>query len=320
MKARSHIEKITSASFLMLVLMVATPVFSQEGDVYMFSYFVGNGEDGLHLSYSLDGYHWESLQEGKPFLTPTAGIDKLMRDPCIIRGGDGLFHMVWTVSWNEQSLGYASSPDLIHWSKQITIPVMAHEAGSRNTWAPEIFYQPEEKSYMIFWSSTISGKYPETQSKEENGYNHRTYFTVTKDFVNFTPTELLYEPGFNAIDGTIIKDANSYLMFLKDETIEPAQKNIRIAKSKNLSSGYGKASAPITSNYWAEGPTVIKVGEEWVVYFDKYTEKKMGAVASKDLEKWREISDLVSFPKGTRHGTVFKITKSEFEKLKKAML
>ncbi|MCH7414545.1 glycoside hydrolase family 43 protein [Belliella sp. R4-6] len=292
----------------------------QSDEVYVFSYFTGNGEDGLHLSYSLDGLNWETLQEGKSFLTPTAGDDKLMRDPCIIKGGDGLYHMVWTVSWNEKGLGYASSPDLIHWSKQMTIPVMAHEAGARNTWAPEIFYNEEEAYYMIFWSTTIEGKYLETQSKEESGYNHRKYYTTTKDFVEFTPTELLYEPGFNVIDGSIIKENGEYIMFVKDETREPAQKNIRITRSKSLTGGYGSASEPITGDYWAEGPTVAKVGDQWIVYFDKYTEKKMGAVASKDLVNWTDISDQVNFPKGTRHGTVFKISMEELEKLKKAVL
>ncbi len=42
----------------------------------------------------------------------------------------------------------------------------------------------------------------------------------------------------------------------------------------------------------------------------------MGAVASTDLEHWNDISDKISFPQGTRHGTVFKVTKKEFSKLK----
>lgn len=33
---------------------------SSDGDVYMFSYFKNNGEDGLHLAYSIDGLKWEA--------------------------------------------------------------------------------------------------------------------------------------------------------------------------------------------------------------------------------------------------------------------
>jgi len=39
----------------------------------------------------------------------------------------------------------------------------------------------------------------------------------------------------------------------------------------------------------------------------------MGAVKSMDLENWTDISDQINFPDGTRHGTVFKISRSEFE-------
>src|SRR5690606_31914903 len=109
--------------FLFLLINYAYAQEIKQEDVYLYSYFTGNGDDGLHLAYSNDGYSWEALNDGKSLLTPTAGGDKLMRDPCIIRGGDGLFHMVWTVSWNEKGIGYANSKDLVHWSEQQFIPV-----------------------------------------------------------------------------------------------------------------------------------------------------------------------------------------------------
>ena len=33
-----------------------------DNEVYLFSYFKDNGQDGLHLAYSLDGYTWKSLK------------------------------------------------------------------------------------------------------------------------------------------------------------------------------------------------------------------------------------------------------------------
>ena len=111
--------------------------FGQEKDeIYMFSYFINNGEDGLHLAFSTDGMKWQSLKNNESFLTPEVGEDKLMRDPCIIHGADGKFYMVWTVSWKEKGIGYASSDDLIHWSEQKFLPVMEHEPTARNCWAP----------------------------------------------------------------------------------------------------------------------------------------------------------------------------------------
>ncbi len=65
---------------------------SDKGKVYLFSYFKGIREDGLHLAYSRDGYNFVILNNDKSFLTPVVGVSKLMRDPCNIRTPDGLRH------------------------------------------------------------------------------------------------------------------------------------------------------------------------------------------------------------------------------------
>lgn len=284
-------------------------------EAYLFSYFTGNGEDGLHLAYSTDGYQWTALKGGRPVLQPAAGVDKLMRDPCIIRGKAGDFHMVWTVSWNEQGIGYASSGDLVNWTEQRYLPVMEHEPAARNCWAPEVFYDEGEDRYMIFWSTTIPGRFPETDSTGDNGYNHRMYYSLTNDFLEFTKPELLYDRGFNVIDGTLVREGDHYVMFLKDETRWPEpEKNIRIATSSALTGGYSSPSGPITAN-WVEGPTVLQKGRGWILYFDRYREHEMGARYSEDLETWTDVSDSIRFPEGTRHGTVLKITPKELAHL-----
>jgi beta-xylosidase len=240
-----------------------------------------------------------------------------MRDPCVIRGKDGQFHMVWTVSWNDKGIGYASSPDLVHWSEQMFIPVMTHEPLARNCWAPEITYDDRKKRYLIYWATTIKGKFPESQRPEDAGYNHRIYYVTTKDFKKYSPTKLLYNQGFNVIDATIQPDGKRYVMFLKDETREPVQKNLRVAFSDQLTGPYSKPSAPITGNYWAEGPTVTRLGNQWIVYFDKYIDHRYGAVTSSDLRTWTDVSDQIHFPEGVRHGTVIPVTEEELQLLMK---
>lgn len=290
--------------------------FVDKAEALLFSYFKGNGEDGLHLAYSEDGLTWKSLKNDHSFLKPELGNEKLMRDPNIINGGDGKYHMVWTVGWTEKGIGYANSIDLINWSPQQFLPVMEHEKEARNTWAPEITYDPDNDEYMIYWATTIRGKFPETQVKADDGYNHRMYYTTTKDFQSFSPTKLLYEPGFNSIDANIIKDGKKFVMFLKDETRDPAQKNLKVAMSNDLRGPYTPASPPITEDYWAEGPTAIKKDGEWWVYFDKYIEKEYGAVISKDLMNWEDVSSQVKFPEGTRHGSIIKVSAKILNSLK----
>lgn len=301
--------------FLLLIGSFQSGLAQAPDSVYMFCYFKNNGQDGLHLAYSDDGYSWTALNNDSSFLKPTVAKDKLMRDPCIIRGADGLFHMVWTVSWNDKGIGYASSPDLIHWSEQQFIPVMQQEDSARNCWAPEITYDAKNKRYMIYWATTIAGKY-KMDTLIENGYNHRLYYVFTKDFKTFTKTKLLYDKGFNVIDATIVPYEGKYIMFLKDETRIPPQKNIKMSVSKEINKDYSDASAPITGNYWAEGPTTLRKGNQWIVYFDKYRDHQYGAVTSNDLKTWTDISDKISLPKGIRHGSIFKISNTEFDKLK----
>ncbi len=283
-------------------------------DVYMFSYFTGNGEDGLHFAYSHDGFAWQTLDEGRSFLTPLIGKHKLMRDPSIVQDSRGLFHMVWTTGWWDQGIGYASSEDLVHWSAQQNIPVMEKFEGTRNSWAPELFYDEDSDTFYIFWSSTVPGAFPEIPTAaNEKGLNHRQYYVTTRDFKKFSETKLYFEPGFSVIDGTVLKKDDVYYLFIKNENSAPAEKNIRVTSSDKPYDFPVEVSEPIAR--WAEGPTAIEIGEYVYVYFDKYTSRKYGAVRSKDMITWEDVSDLMSFPQGMRHGTVFKVSRKIFNRM-----
>lgn len=298
--------------FIFLALCAAACGPSEEEEAYLFSYFMGNGEDGLHLAWSDDGDTWQTLNDGQSFLQPKVGESQLMRDPCITQTPDSTFHMVWTTSWNGQTIGYANSKDLINWSEQQAIPVMAHEDSVVNCWAPEINYIPEQEQFIIYWSSTITDRFAETASSTDDGArrNHRIYYTLTSDFEDFTPTQLLYEPGFNVIDCSIYPlEDGRYVMFIKDETELPeAEKNIRLAYADDITGPYSAANSPITGDYWAEGPTALAIDGQWHLYFDKYRKGEFGLLVSDNLEDWEDQSAQLSMPEGIRHGTIFRVS------------
>ena len=283
-------------------------------EVFLFSYFKGHG-DGLHLAWSDDGLVWHALNDDMPFVTGEAGPEKLMRDPFVFPGQDGCFHLVWTAGWRGKGIGYACSPDLRSWSSQHFLGVMEHEPLARNCWAPEIFYDAEGGQYILYWASTIPGRFAETDGAGDDGFNHRMYYTTTRDFKSFGETRLFFDGGFNVIDATLVKDKHRYLLFMKDETLNPCQKNIRVAISNELFSGFRGVSPPITGDYWAEGPTAIRVGDVWVVYFDKYKLNQIGAVRSADLLVWEDISEQVAFPQGAQHGSVVAISSERIKHL-----
>lgn len=305
-----------SLRFLSILIFICQSLSAQKH--YIFTYFTGNGEDGLHLAHSADGLTWTALNEGNSFLKPEIGNDKLMRDPCVIKGPDGKFHMVWTSGWHDQIIGYANSDDFINWSTQQTIKVMTHEPAAKNAWAPEVFYDKKQKKYLIFWATTIPGRHSDvSDSEKEKGLNHRMYYTKTKDFKSFSPTEVFFNPTFSVIDATIIRHKKKFWMILKNENPNPPEKNLRISTSKNAEGLYDtQVSEKITGDYWAEGPTTLKIGEYIYVYFDKYRDHKYGCVRSKDMKVWEDISDRVVFPKGVRHGTALEVDETLISKLK----
>ena len=305
---------------IVVVLLATIETYAQQKEVYLFSYFKNNGQDGLHLAYSYDCLKWDALKGDSSFLKPMVSKDKLMRDPCIIKGADGLYHMVWTDSWTDRGIGYASSKDLIHWSEQVQLMVMDKEPTAQNCWAPELTYDDATKTYLLYWATTIPNRFAQADtSAEGKKNNHRIYYQTTKDFKTYSETRVLYDPGFSTIDATIVKDGGRFLMFFKNETRAPAEKNLHIAVSKNLAGPYGPPTPKITGNYWAEGPTTLKVGNNWLVYFDKYRDHRYGAITSTDLEHWTDISDQLVVPKGLRHGTVFKVSQQEFKVLKESL-
>ncbi len=303
--------------YLFFILTFLTLQSSGQRQVFLFSYFTNNGQDGLHLAYSNDGLTWKKLKDGKSFVTPTVGNDKLMRDPFILYGNDGLFHMIWTSGWHDRQIGYASSKDLINWSEQKAIPVMAHEPTAKNCWAPEMVYDPQNRNYIVFWATTIPGRHSEVAASErEKGLNHRMYCTTTADFQNFSPAKLFFNPDFSVIDATILPKGDSYYMFLKNENPNPPEKNIRMTQSKFAAGPFPtQVPPPITGKYWAEGPTALEIDDYVYIYFDKYAEHKYGAVRSKDLKEWEDVSDQVIFPAGVRHGTAFKVSAKIFKHL-----
>jgi len=315
MKGRMMMHWMVAAVVAVVVL---APVAAAQP--YLFSYFKGNGEDGLHLAWSADGLTWTALKGDRSFLTPQVG-GKLMRDPCICQGPDGTFHMVWTSGWWDKGIGLAHSKDLIHWAPQTWLEVMAHEGGALNCWAPEIYYDAPTQKYLIFWSTTIPGRFPATEESGDGGphsrtLNHRVYYVTTSDFAGYSDTKLLFDGGFNVIDATLVQEADKYVLFVKDETKEPvARKNIRIATASGAEGPYGPASEPFSPD-WVEGPTALKIGPYWYVYYDAYTRHRMEGARSRDLVHWSSITDELSFPAGVRHGTAFGVSNEILAALK----
>jgi hypothetical protein len=240
-----------------------------------------------------------------------------MRDPSMVQGPDGIFHLVWTSSWRgDKGFGYSSSKDLIHWSDQKMIPVMEEEPTTVNVWAPELFYDNEQKDFIIIWASCIPGRFE--NGIEEDSNNHRMYITTTKNFKTFTDTKLFFDAGFSAIDAVIVKRASKdYVLVVKDNT--RPERDIKVAFADNPKGPFTNVSKPFSDSF-TEGPSVVKVKEKWLIYFDSYRKKVYEAVSTKDFKTFQNIDSLVSIPQGHKHGTILTVNNRVLKKLKHSIV
>lgn len=304
--------KTISSFRLAIIGLVVCVLSSCSKQAYLFTSFREPANEGLRLLYSYDAYHWTDLN--KTFLKPAVGTQKVLRDPSIVQGPDGTFHLVWTCSWKgDKGFGYASSKDLINWTEQKFLPVMESEPKTVNVWAPEIFYDDEKREYVIIWASTIPFRFEKGIEEEEN--NHRMYAITTTDFVTFSKLKLFLDPGFSVIDAVIVKRASKdYVLVLKDNT--RPNRNLKVAFAKDALGPYDNVSETFSPKL-TEGPTVVKVGKDWLIYFDAYGQKIYSAYKTTDFKSFKDVTSQVSIPEGHKHGTIIKVKRKVIEELLK---
>ncbi len=291
-------------SRLLLILLVVSAGCGTRETYYLFTSFKEPATEGLYYLYSKDGYHWQRIE--KTFLRPAVGNQQVLRDPSIVQGPDGTYHLVWTTSWRgDPGFGYASSTDLRNWTAQRLIPVMDFDTTTVNVWAPELFYDEDLDRFIIIWASTIPYKFQKGQEEEQN--NHRMYYTTTKDFESFTETKLFLDPGFSVIDAVIVRrEAKDFVLVLKDNT--RPERNLKVAFGTTPLGPWEHLSDPFTG-YLTEGPTVVHLGNDYLIYFDEYRTQSYGAVRTRDFISFERMAHEIELPEGHKHGTIFSADK-----------
>ncbi|MEO5795968.1 MAG: AbfB domain-containing protein [Rhodoferax sp.] len=309
---------------------------------WVMTYFGPNQDlanDSLHLAFSTDGLNWSGLNAGKPvYQAPTTvqGISGSghIRDPFILRKNDGKFVYIatdWTLAvndsnyWNRPSsrIFVADSDDLITFTNPRFL-TMASTLGANtqpHAWAPETYYDSDRRKYAIVWSG--------------NADRGRTYVSYTKDFnslVNPTP-EVLFDPGYDEIDATVVPYNGHNYLFYKDET--GSGKDIQVAKSSGaglvagsftrISPNYLTRGANQSTMQGTEGPLVIKIPgqQKWYIYADYYGNGGVfGCWTTTNLDadpaSWTKLTNGVDFklPEGVRHANTVRVTQAQLDALK----
>ncbi|KAI4635292.1 uncharacterized protein J4E87_000242 [Alternaria ethzedia] len=304
---------------------------------YAFAYFTGNSLAGekiyLAASEGNNALAWKELNNGEPVLASTEGT-KGLRDPFVIRSPEGdRFFLLATdlsigsgTSWGDAVrrgslyLEIWESSDLKTWSQQRHVKVSPSTAG--NTWAPEAYYDTDLGSYVVFWASSL---YAESDTDRTGATYHRMLYVTTRDFVTFSEPEIWQDAGMSRIDTTVIKEADTFYRFTKDEggtgtncsdiiqersdsLLAPVQSWTQVATCIGRNAG--------TSS--VEGPTVFKSnpgdvnGEKYYLFVDEYGGRGYIPLETADISNpdWK-VSSSYKLPTSPRHGTVVPVTAKE---------
>jgi hypothetical protein len=177
---------------------------------------------------------------------------------------------------------------------------MAHVPQTRNSWAPECFYDVENALYRVIWSSTIGGK----------DYDHRIWGTTTHDFIEYSKSEIFFDPGHNVIDANVVHHEGLYWMAWKDERGENKVgtdcKTIHVCTTPRIGDPWSERSVALTPPL-TEGPTLFRRGNEWTMFFDYFMGDRFGAISSRDGKTWTDITEHVQFPPDPRHACVLEV-------------
>lgn len=304
---------------------------------YLFVHFrekpTPDGEQ-VYFGLSLDGFHWEKVNDGQPVLWSGLG-EKGVRDCTIIRcQQDGKYRIFatdlslahnfrekynshWpTVARNgSKCLPMWESTDLVNWSEQRLLQLGDENFGC--LWAPDVFYDPQQEDYVLHWSS----------SHAHNGYGDMgIWCSRTRDFESFSSPKLLYQkPDAGVIDSAIYIEDGQYFLFLKSDH---NPERIILLRSDHADGPYVRVEAfdrsmrAIEAGLY-EGPTATQLTDgRWCLFLDYYGVPGEGQGYVPFLAEslaggaFRRADREFSFPYGYKHGTVISISLEEYHRIK----
>lgn len=315
---------------------------------YLFVHFrektTPDGEQ-VHFALSRDGFHWEAVHQGLPVLWAYYG-SRGARDFTICRcrhtgrfviiatdlslayGMRNEYHHSWDAigRHGSKSLCLWESEDLVHWSEQRLISIGLDDFGCM--WAPDVIYDHAQDDYVLHWSS----------SHRCDDYRQKAiYYSRTKDFVTFTPPQLLYKKeDSGVIDSAMAQENGKYYLFVKSEG---NPEKLILLQSHSVTgpfervSAFDESMADCESGLY-EAPALMQLEDgRWCLFLDYYGVRGRGQgyipyvadhladgrfvhFGASRADRLEQAASAFSFPYGFKHGSILRITDEEYERIR----
>ncbi len=305
-----------------------TVLASESADGFLFVYFTGNNanEERLHYALTLDGYSFAPMNGGRHVLEQTKGT-RCLRDPFVIRAGDGYYHLVATdmqssKGWNSnRGIITWRSGDLITWTDETVIEIadkFPTTEGADRVWAPQVIFDEERGEYMLYFAVRVRRPNPYTRSMGISPDETLMWYAYTKDFKSLTcEPRLLFRPARGqGIDGDIFRRGGTYYMYYKDESTA----RIKLTTAASPTGPYGpEIELNVHPGVGLEGVCVYQLPgrERWILLADAYGEGHYVMAESDDMRDFSPVPDGRYAFRGfhPRHGHVVPVSARQIKAL-----
>ena len=332
------------------------PAYEKE-DKNMYAYLYAHmSSQGEYTGYALSQYgqHWQAMLDGREvFDTKANTITGGMRDAYVLRRENGGFMLAGTdmtarLGWESNHImDLMLSPDLVHWTKNVKIDLESPEnlkavsqvpeiqAAIHRTitaeemtaaWAPQIIYDPQTKTYVIYYSVGYRVKFKNPKHNRLN-YHRMFYQLIDEDLNILTEPRLYFDPGYDIIDDDIVWNDldKQYVMIFKCEQT----KGFDRATAKQLVPAKGAKGTTVwtvtpgyhldENNENIEGPTQWRPmgSERWKLAYINYQRGYNYKVRDYDEHNLNHGAPIVLGGNvRAQHGSIVKITRQEYDYLK----
>lgn len=296
---------------------------------YLFAHMMANDYWRLYYSLSMDGLHWELLNDGKRVFEDYRGH----ADIC--KGHDGRYYLVGNRGDNRPDINFWISDDLVTWTKYSDYRpdlsrVPDYPKAMPRIGAPKIFYDAASAQYLLTWHTPHD--LGQTSLPEPYWAGQRTLYVTSKDLKAFSdPPRKLFGWDMATIDTIVRRVGDRYYAIVKDErypTLDwPTGKTIRVCSAPSLLGPYSPPGPPISPQF-REAPTLIPSpdGKAWYLYYEQYPGVAYGLSVATSIDgPWfqpagnqRPDWDKYSVTPKARHGSMIPISRKEYDALRRA--